>query len=83
MTTSTRTPIRLTCVGIVSDGRVVPVTAQKPVIIEDERTNETHPDDTRELIPVSNQGTNHTLEVAALKATINTLLATFEETEQY
>ena len=83
MTTNTRTPIRLTCVGIVSDGHIIPVTAQRPVTIEDEGINETHPDDTRELIPVSNQETNHTLEVAALKATINMMLATFEETEQY
>ena len=82
MTTSTRTPIRVTCVGIVSDGRVIPVTDQKPVTIEDQAITETHPDHARELIPVSNQRTNHTLEVATLKATITTLLDTLDEMEQ-
>lgn len=81
MTTSTRKPMLVTCVGIVINNRVVPVTDQNPVIIEDGSVDETN-EETRELIPVMDTGTLHTLAVATLKATINTLLDELGEMEQ-
>lgn len=75
------TSIRVTCVGLVSNGEVIPVTDQKPVTIEAESGNQAQTD-ARELIPVTDQGTHHTLAIASLKAAIDTLLDELGEMEQ-